>query len=164
MVILKPSWAALALLTCVIFLGLFACQLSCVLVEDLWRLRGPCRGLLPPRDWSPVLQGPSSGGLSPPWFWKPDVLCPYSMRVWLPWSWSPNSGDPCWGCTLSEFPAGTSASLAFLALFLAAPLQFFFSFWTSRVRSSLPAPQDSPNFHYLWAGVPPVSGSQSCPS
>ena len=127
MVILKPSWTALALLTCVIFLGLFACQFWGVLAEDLWSLPGPCRGLLPPRDWSAVLQGPSSGGLLPPWFWNPDVLCLYSVCVWLPWNWRPDLGDLCWDCTLSEFSVGTSASLAFLALFLAAPLQFFFS-------------------------------------
>jgi len=149
MVIPKPSWAALVLLTCVIFLGLFASQVSDVLAEDLWCLPGPCRGLLPLRDWSPVLLGPSSSGLSLPWFWNPEVLCPYSVRVWLPWNWSPGLGDPCWGCTLSEFPAGTSASLAFRTLFLAVPLQFLFSFWTSRVPTLFSSTWRFPNFQYL---------------
>ena len=97
-------------------------------------------------------------------FWNPDVLCPYSVHVWLPWKWNPGLGDPCWGCILSEFPAGTSASLAFLAFSQQHHYNSFSHSGHSECRPSLPAPQDSPNIHYSWAGVPPHWAGVTRPS
>ena len=131
MVILKPSWAALTLLTCVIFLGLFTCQLSGVLVEDLWGLPWPCRGLLPPWNCSPVSLGLSSCGMSPPWFWNPNVLCSCSVLL-TALKMEPQFRGSLLRLHPVRVPSWNFCQSGLPHFFLAAP-QFFFSFWMFRV-------------------------------